>query len=341
MKKKLLLTLLAVITAVLCGLSVSACTKSADGMKFKKDGNGYIVTSADKDATEIEIPAEFEGKPVIGIGDKAFYDCEDLKKVTIPDSVTKIGELAFGFCKYLNTVKIGNGVTEIGYRAFFDCERLMSIEIPANVTKIGGRAFDRCESLSSITVKSGNTAYHSVDNCLIETATKTLIAGCKNSVIPADGSVTTIAEAAFFGHEDLKTISIPEGVTEIGYQAFANCNSLTEITLPESLTSLGNSIFFGCERLKEVNIPDNVNKIGKDTFENCKVLETVTIGKSVTEIGETAFYHCDSLTEINYNGTKAEWKNIKKEKQWSDYTGDYTVQCTDGKLNKSGNEIVE
>ena len=72
-----------------------------------------------------------------------------------------------------------------------------------------------CAVLASITVDEKNPVYHSAGNCLIETASKTLIAGCKNSIIPDDNSVTKIGFSAFDGCSGLTSISIPSGVTDI------------------------------------------------------------------------------------------------------------------------------
>lgn len=107
---------------------------------------------------------------------------------------------------------------------------ITSITIPSSITNINPEAFKFCDSLTSIAVDKGNTKYHSKGKCLIETETKTLIIGCKNSIIPDDGSVTTITGYAFYGRSNMTTLTIPDKITSIGGAAFANCNSLTNIT---------------------------------------------------------------------------------------------------------------
>ena len=167
---------------------------------------------------------------VTSIGDYAFYGCKGLTSITIPDSVTSIGGSAFSGCTGLTSITIPDSVTSIGNYAFHDCTGLTSVTIGKGVTSIGQSAFEACTGLTSITVAKGNTKYHSAENCLIETESKTLIVGCKNSIIPTDGSVTSIGWGAFAGCTGLTSITISGSVTSIGDWAFNGCTGLTSIT---------------------------------------------------------------------------------------------------------------
>ncbi len=129
----------------------------------------------------------------------------------------------------IKSVRITDGVTSIGGYAFSWCSNLTSITIPDSVTSIGEGAFEGCSGLTSITVESGNTKYHSSGNCLIATFSKTLILGCNNSIIPADGSVASIVERAFDVCSGLTSITIPSSVMSIGESAFVGCSNLTKV----------------------------------------------------------------------------------------------------------------
>ena len=184
------------------------------------------------------------GNGVTTIGDYAFSGCSSLTSVTIPNSVTSIGELVFGNCSSLTSITILNSVTSIGDCAFIGCSSLTSVTIPNSVTSIGDRAFEGCTSLTSIVVEIGNTTYDSRDksNAIIETATNTLVIGCKNTIIP--NSVTSIGNFSFRKCTSLKSITIPESVTTIEYYAFADCTSLQSITCKsETPPTIHNSTF--------------------------------------------------------------------------------------------------
>ena len=169
---------------------------------------------------------------VTAIGDWAFFGCSGITSLTIPDSVTSIGDYAFDSC---------SGIT--------------SLTIPASVTAIGNCAFAGCSDLERISVASHNAIYDSRGDCnaIIETATNTLIAGCKNTTIPA--SVTSIGDSAFRGCSGITSLTIPASVTSIGNCAFDGCSGITSLTLPDSVTAIGYSAFSGCSGITSLTIP--------------------------------------------------------------------------------------
>ena len=282
------------------GSSTSATTSNTyyipSSLKFVTVTGGNILYGAFYNCTGLT--SVTIGNGVTSIGRSAFEGCTRLTSITIPDSVTSIGECAFSWCTKLTSVTIGNGVTSIGDYAFRGCSGLTSVTIGNGVTSIGDSAFQDCTGLTSINVAEGNTKYHSAGNCLIETASKTLIFGCKTSVIPSDGSVTSIGSYAFKGCTGLTSITIPNSVTNIGDWVFVGCNSLTSITISENVISIGNNAFSGCKGLTSITIPDNVTSIGERALYNCTGLTSVTIGNGVTSIGDSAFSGCSGLTSI-------------------------------------------
>ena len=98
--------------------------------------------------------------------------------------------------------------------------------------------------------------------------------------------------------ETLTEVTIPDGVTYIKDNGFANCEKLTRITIPNSVTTIGERAFSFCDNLTSITIPDSVTIIGNEAFMTCGKLESVTISNSVTTIGKGTFGYCGSLASI-------------------------------------------
>ncbi len=237
---------------------------------------GSYAFSGCSGLTSVTIP-----NSVTSIGNGEFYQCSSLTSVTIPNSVTSIDYDAFSGCSALTSVTIPNSVTSIGWTAFYGCSGLTSVTIPNSVTSIGGSAFSNCTSLTSLTVASGNTKYDSRENCnaIIETASNTLITGCKNTIIP--NSVTSIYYSAFSGCSGLTSVTIPNSVTTIDHSAFYNCKGLTTVTIPNSVTSIGTEAFYGCSLLKTIIIPQSLEVLYSNTYKGCTSVESVVVRKSM------------------------------------------------------------
>ena len=266
--------------------------------------------------TSVTIPSS-----VTSIGNDTFAGCYGLTSVTIPEGVTTIGEWAFSYCYALPSVTIPSNVTSIGNYAFYACSGLTSVSIPSSVTSIGNNAFSNCSltsvtipsnvtsigfspfgcpGLTSISVESGNSVYDSRNNCnaIIETATNTLIQGCKNTIFPE--GVTSIGNGAFSGCTSLTSVTIPTSVTSIGSSAFNSCTSLTSVTIPEGVTSIGNAAFNYCISLTSVTIPSSVTSIDNYAFFDCTGLTTVTsLIKEPFTIEENVFTYYD--IDVSWN----------------------------------------
>lgn len=214
----------------------------------------------------VEMNSLYVPESVKYVSPDSFNNCK-IGQITLPatlietfkdvkfDSITVTGEgeipeSAFAGRSSLTKVIISDGVTSIGDGAFRSCSSLTSVSISASVTNIGNNVFEDCHSLSDITVEEGNSTYKSAGNCLIDKSTKTLIKGFKTSIIPDDGSVTSIGAYAFAGLSTLESIAIPDGVTKIGEYAFYDCDALHDITIAGSVNYIGYYAFAGETVLK-------------------------------------------------------------------------------------------
>ena len=205
------------------------CSTVAFAHDFGVDGIYYNITDATNKTVEVTMKRN-KYYPYL-------YE-QYTGDVVIPKSVT------YGSTTY--------SVTSIDDETFFCSSGLTSVVIPSSVTSIGRYAFGRSSDLISLIVADGNTVYDSRDNCnaIIETATNTLVAGCKNTVIP--NSVTGIGNNAFEGCTGFTSVEIGNNITSIGDYAFAYCFGLTSVRIGNSVTSIGDFAFESCSGLTSI-----------------------------------------------------------------------------------------
>ena len=287
------------VTYRICGLGSTpwnGCTKPTGNLTIPNSVTNYStypVTSIGDHAfygcnglTSVTIP-----NTVTTIGDYAFYGCDGLTSVTISNTVTTIGDYAFSGCSGLTSITIPNTVTTIGDYAFRNCSGLTSITIPNSVTSIGNHAFDGCNSIVSIIIPNSvvsigsnafsnctnlTTVYFNADSCYYAGGGMYAFSGCTNiTTFNIGNSVTTIPPYLCCGLSGLTSVSIPNSVTSIGEFAFCYCTGFSSITIPNSVISIGNFAFGYCMGLTSVTIPNSVASIGNCAFSYCTGLRIV------------------------------------------------------------------
>ncbi len=301
---------------------------------LQADDTYYVSGITDDTATEIIIPGKIGGKVVSGIAPRAFFGMTDILSVDIPASVTYIGEDAFFACTSLIIVRVNSAntaylaeenslvelstgklilargnfipdcVTTIAAHAFA-YSTIESIEIPAGVTAVEYNAFYRASRLTEITVADGNPVFTGVGNCLIETATGTLVLGCKGSVIPEDGSVTTI-----------------------GAYAFAYIRTLTGLSIPDSVTAIRENAFVGCVLLAdEMGGAFYVDNWLIDCDES---VSSLIVKTNIRGFSDDSLNGCSNLTHIYYNAYVQTWEDmVNLFDGWDD---SITIVCDDGQI---------
>lgn len=303
-------------------------------------------------------------RDTISINNSTFVNCNGLKSIMIPDSVTTIGDEAFRGCTSLSIIMIPDSVTNIGNFAFSGCSGLASIT--GSATNVSAVARQARPTSFVVNITSGN---------IIENSAFSECSGLTSITIP--DSVTSIGYSAFSGCKGLTNITIPDSVTSIGLGAFSNtawynnqpdglvyagkvayrykgtmpnntsivlkegtpgiaanafsdCNELTSVTIPDSVTNIGDGAFSNCTKLTSITIGNGVKSIGGAAFKSCTELTSISIPNSVTSIGYYAFGWCNGLTSITFNGTIAQWNAILKGELWKVGVPATEVVCTDG-----------
>lgn len=338
MKKiKVLLTTCLSIICVLLGLSLTANaaeTYTEDCYTYTIKNNETTIVSYVPSANgEITIPSTLGGYPVISIGDSAFYNCTDIKKIKIPESINRIGVAAFKNCTGLTEVIIENGVTIIDNSAFYNCSKLQKLDLGNNVTYIGGYAFYGCSNLLTLTIP------RSVQ--IIEQYAFSELSSLEllnfNAENCNDFYVTYSGDTYVFKNTGSNTefeVIIGNDVKRIPAHFLYENHNITSIAIYGNIISSGSSAFYDCVKLKKVNVnsikswievevdgiystplcndgllyindepatkitvPEGVKKIG-GAFAGYKYLKEITFSESVNIIGGYAFYGCTGLTEI-------------------------------------------
>ena len=238
--------------------------------ELNEDGTTLKISKYAGNDTEYVIPSEIDGKKVTSIGNDAFRGNTSLISVTIPGSIKDIGDNAFSDCSSLESVTISDGVERILYRAFYNCTSLKTVTVPASVTYIDNNALGYYSDDGGININKidgftinytkythghlyatangftdeGYLYFNILDDDTVEI--KRYIGNDTVFEIPAeiDGKqITSIGNYAFLDRKSLTSVTIPDSVTIIRFQAFHNCPSLKTVTIPASVTTIGDYAF--------------------------------------------------------------------------------------------------
>ena len=266
---------------------------------------------------------------LIEIGEFAFAGC-NLTEITLPDTVTSLGTQAFA-CESLSNLTLSEKLTELPELMLSDYDSLKTLIIPSKVTKLSymslgtgmetlyipksvtiieGDCFtnslkdiyyagseddwdkisiDQNNKLDDVTIHYSDFSYAiSEDGISITGINDTSLTNINIPETIAGKEVMAISDFAFAGCESVTKISLPNTLKTIGLFSFANC-SIKEITIPDSVTSIAASAFSGCRSLENIVLSNNITKLSDYTFISCAALKSITIPEGVTEIGISAF----------------------------------------------------
>ena len=279
------------------------------------EGNIYGIGPDGNGPEEIIFPANWESIPERFCG-----GCENLKKVTMPESVKIIEEDAFGGCINLKSIDIPEGITTIESNAFFGCTGLESITFPDSLVTLGDSVLYGC---TGITVLDLNQISDIGEGSLFGVGPKEqglekiifspnmesipfrFCAGWKNlkeAILPK--GVKTIEQEAFSDCSNLKSVILSEGFEKIGHSAFRG-SGIQTISLPSSLRTIDTFAFYECKNLSSIDLPEGLVNIGSGAFYDSGLI-SITIPDSVTSLayevpfggGSLGTFACPNLTEV-------------------------------------------
>lgn len=237
---------------------------------------------------------------ITGIG-----DCKDTD-IYIPSYIGKypvvaIAEDAFERCTSIKRVVIPKGIVEIGRSAFSECTNLEAITFSNTVQKVDANAFYWCTKLKNVYI-SDLTAwckidFDSPDANPMRYAENLVLNGEPLTSLTIPDGVTELGSYAFTYCTNFSEIIIPYGVTHIGFGTFSNC-SITSITIPDSVTII-DAVAFSDSGITSITIPDSVQKIEMGAFSGCINLTNVKLPSNLTDIEIDLFSECWNLTNID------------------------------------------
>ena len=251
---------------------------------------------------------------VTSIGNYAFYDCDLLATITIPDSVTSIGEYTFSGCDRIDNVVMGANVTSVGKSAFSGCGKLKTVTIPDKLTGGIGVSYSESDSWSLFynspitTVIVPKTVTTISPNIHSKSTISAFVAEGDNGYGFFDDDGILYYKDPYYETQKLikcpqaknltNTYTVLDGTDSISANAFYNMDKVKNFILPDGLTSIGNYAFYDCDLLATITIPDSVTSIGEYAFSGCDWIDNVVMGANVTSVGRSAFSSCGKLRTV-------------------------------------------
>lgn len=250
----------------------------------------FLTDFSNLEAEEVEIPAEINGVPVVGIDGTPFGNCRNLKSITLPDSIQYFD----WFDLVCVVTRIDTPSSSGSHNVSVNTQLTEIEETTENTFSVNFLADEEDVIYPTIeTVKVSETnPYFTVSDGILYTKDMTKLIGCPPAM-------------------DLTELKISEKAEIINDYAFASCYKLKDLVIPENIKQINNAAFVACINLESIELPKSINAVYMDTFYMCESLKTVKFNGDISAIGIGAFAECSSLTEfdipdsVKYIGTNA------------------------------------
>ena len=254
---------------------------------------------------DITVPSELQGKTVVSIGNEAFKSANNVTGVTISNSIKSIGYDAFANCEKLSKVDLGV-VTDLSFDIFKGCTSLTTLKIPKTLKKGSASPCFNNPNITSITFEDGLTTIPSY-----------LCANTGITTVILPNSVSSIGYDAFANCEKLSKVDLGV-VTDLSFDIFKGCTSLTTLKIPKTLKKGSASPCFNNPNITSITFEDGLTTIPSYLCANTGIT-TVILPNSVSSIDYDAFANCEKLSKVDLGSLKSisfnSFKNCPKLKE--------------------------
>ena len=320
-------------------------------------GEDYCIVTGvtNPSVTELVVP-----DCVTEIREMAFINCKSLVSLTLPIADQQMSYLfSVSVPTSLKTIILSEGVTTIAPEAFKDFSYITDIYFPSTLTRIGKNAFSGCTALQNYHITDlASFCELYAESSLLWTGDNLYLNGELVTELVVPDGVFSLGNAFAF-YERLTSVTMPNSVVNIGYEAFRGCSYLKSIKFSENLMAIGACAFYSCTRLSDVELPRTVRSIGERAFQECSSLRnivipegvtsialwafyysglrSIVIPKSVVYIGDAAFSSNSSLGSVYYGGSQAEWEAITIKTSNMDLTNSTIYYYSETQPTEAGN----
>lgn len=357
------------------------CVVDGIKYSYHSDGTATVTQNSPVYSGDIVIPETFTygGKTytVTKIDNIAFHNCSDLTSLSLPNTLVTIGNTSFGNCTKLTSIIIPENVSSLDEYTFLNSGlKTIYFKSYQAVPTVTGTPFGFIDANTLIYVPATllseyRTQWSGMTNIQPDLF---LAGGLYYSIDPAKHNATVVQHPDGVGEYDpLVNVTIPEtieaygqtfSVDTIGKDAFYGCEELLSITMPKSIVSIEEYAFQGCRAVTKFVVPENVTSIGQSAFWNCEEMTSLAIYGNVATIGDWAFRNCKKIATITCEATTPPtciyqcFKDIKKDStlfvpssslsayqsatEWKDFTHIRTIvdKCADVNTAKASEPVI-
>ncbi len=232
----------------------------------------------------------------------AFNDCNAVESIQLPESITTIEYCAFEDCDSITEFVFPQNIKVVPEGILYSCDKLQKVVLAAGTTQLGHYAFGYCPQLADINISTMNT---------LTSTGYSVFYQCGFTTMTLPNSITEMSYNAFSGCQQLTTINVPTGIDYVPEEFCSRCPKLVSVTMHDSIRTIRDNAFYQCKALTDIQLNDDITSIEYNAFRECESLAITSLPKALTFIGDAAFMNMklftgelaipEGVTQIDHN----------------------------------------